>query len=314
MMAPWSFQSEEAGTAAAAGRPPFSGVTGMLARVVSERAAPTPTTSVAPSRNIPTESAFTVRNFTEKSSGDPPTRKLLGCLNGQHRAGQHRRNQSTHMPVVTVQTSSSSTRGFSLAPTRVALVGRSPNVDLQIDQPHISAAQCTLTPPNSSSTKPSPHWRIRDTSSNGTWVNGKYLGKDKEKTLEEGDLITFSSKMPFPRICFSPSDFPAGLELTTVGETPVASAVKRQRTSATPEQQSPATMEQLDAERKARRSLEIQLEKQRKELASEQEQRQNLLHQLEQKEKQRQATDATAAAARQESEGRLKALVRRAVG
>ena len=76
-------------------------------------------------------------------------------------------------------------------------IGRGGPVSLRIEQPHISATQCTISPP----APESPGWRLADFSTNGTLVNGTLVGKGNAVEIHDGDTINFSLR-PYPYAIF----------------------------------------------------------------------------------------------------------------
>ena len=76
-------------------------------------------------------------------------------------------------------------------------IGRGGPVSLRIEQPHISATQCTILPP----APESPGWRLTDFSTNGTLVNGTLVGKGNALEIHDGDKINFSLR-PYPYAIF----------------------------------------------------------------------------------------------------------------
>ena len=76
-------------------------------------------------------------------------------------------------------------------------IGRGGPVSLRIEQPHISATQCTISPP----APESPGWRLSDFSTNGTLVNGTLVGKGNAVEIHDGDTINFSLR-PYPYAIF----------------------------------------------------------------------------------------------------------------
>ena len=76
-------------------------------------------------------------------------------------------------------------------------IGRGGPVSLRIEQPHISATQCTILPP----TPERPTWRLADFSTNGTLVNGTLVGKGNAVEIHDGDTINFLLR-PYPYAIF----------------------------------------------------------------------------------------------------------------
>ncbi|KAG1739300.1 kinase-like domain-containing protein [Suillus lakei] len=78
----------------------------------------------------------------------------------------------------------------------VASVGRAPDNDIILPGGRVSNKHCRITwdgkeDKNSAVT-------VLDTSSNGTWINGAKIGKDKTAVLKEGNEIAFGSPHPQP--------------------------------------------------------------------------------------------------------------------
>lgn len=65
-------------------------------------------------------------------------------------------------------------------------VGRAPSNDLQIPNIKVSGLHCTLTKTPSHT---DPDFFIEDNSSNGTYLNGKKLGKGIKANLKNGDEV-----------------------------------------------------------------------------------------------------------------------------
>eukprot|EP00826_Nyctotherus_ovalis_P051975 TRINITY_DN6535_c0_g1_i12.p2 TRINITY_DN6535_c0_g1~~TRINITY_DN6535_c0_g1_i12.p2 ORF type:complete len:118 (+),score=21.31 TRINITY_DN6535_c0_g1_i12:100-453(+) len=65
-------------------------------------------------------------------------------------------------------------------------IGRAPNNDLQIANIKVSGLHCTLVKTPS---VPDPDFLIEDNSSNGTYLNGKKLGKGIRANLKNGDEV-----------------------------------------------------------------------------------------------------------------------------
>lgn len=77
-----------------------------------------------------------------------------------------------------------------------ASVGRAPDNDIILPGGRVSNKHCRITwdgkeDKNSAVT-------VLDTSSNGTWINGAKIGKDKTAVLKEGNEIAFGSPHPQP--------------------------------------------------------------------------------------------------------------------
>ncbi|KAG1889963.1 kinase-like domain-containing protein [Suillus subluteus] len=77
-----------------------------------------------------------------------------------------------------------------------ASVGRAPDNDIILPGGKVSNKHCRITwdgkeDKNSAVT-------VLDTSSNGTWINGVKIGKDKTAVLKEGNEIAFGSPHPLP--------------------------------------------------------------------------------------------------------------------
>lgn len=76
-----------------------------------------------------------------------------------------------------------------LSPNTEVIVGRSPNVNVQIDNKYISNRHLSLTADNNSSVK------VRDlSSSNGTYINGKKLEANMFYTLRSGERLIIGSE------------------------------------------------------------------------------------------------------------------------
>ena len=63
----------------------------------------------------------------------------------------------------------------------------------------VSARQCVLLPPDSASTA----FRLLDTSTNGTFVNGQLVGKNAMLELNPGDRLQFGRLDSFPCATFA---------------------------------------------------------------------------------------------------------------
>jgi len=104
------------------------------------------------------------------------------------------------------------------------LIGRgTTGVDLTLGEPHISARQATILPPSAhapyGSGAPSAltpddarvrdseaSWRLVDTSTNGTLVNGVPVGRNGCVNLRDGDVIHFGQRDKFPWAVFHQLD------------------------------------------------------------------------------------------------------------
>ena len=91
------------------------------------------------------------------------------------------------------------------------VVGRSPPSDwpreaqLVLSEPFISAKQCVVLPPEPSGITASSitAFRLLDTSTNGTFVNGVLVGKDSMCELSAGDRLHFGMPDVFPYATFA---------------------------------------------------------------------------------------------------------------
>lgn len=99
-----------------------------------------------------------------------------------------------------------------ILPTDVPfVVGRSPPSDwpreaqLVLSEPFISAKQCVVLPPEPSGITASSitAFRLLDTSTNGTFVNGVLVGKDSMCELSAGDRLHFGMPDVFPYATFA---------------------------------------------------------------------------------------------------------------
>ena len=63
------------------------------------------------------------------------------------------------------------------------VIGRSRNADYRIEHPQVSGLQCTITLRQGILT-------LRDTSTNGTYVDGEEVGRDNTVELHQGSLVT----------------------------------------------------------------------------------------------------------------------------
>ena len=90
-------------------------------------------------------------------------------------------------------------RVYKIAPEkhRTFTIGRGGPVDCKVEQPHISANQAGILPP----VPDAPMWRLVDTSTNGTLVNGKLVGKNNKVTLSGQEKINFSVR-DYPYMVF----------------------------------------------------------------------------------------------------------------
>ena len=84
------------------------------------------------------------------------------------------------------------------------VIGRSGSgLDLSLAEPHISAKQCVLLPPDAASTS----WKLVDNSTNGTFINGELVGKGASISLNPGDRLQFGRRDAFPCATFTlPAD------------------------------------------------------------------------------------------------------------
>ena len=67
------------------------------------------------------------------------------------------------------------------------VIGRSHRADYHIDHPQVSGLQCTLKV----DMKPPHKLTLKDTSTNGTFVDGREIGRDKTVELTAGCTVTF---------------------------------------------------------------------------------------------------------------------------
>ena len=75
------------------------------------------------------------------------------------------------------------------------VIGRAPQANLRINLPHISASHCVVRQEGS-------RVMLMDVSTNGTFVNGDVVGKSLEVELREGDEVSFSKGVRYPRLSF----------------------------------------------------------------------------------------------------------------
>ncbi|EOD06145.1 hypothetical protein EMIHUDRAFT_219480 [Emiliania huxleyi CCMP1516] len=78
------------------------------------------------------------------------------------------------------------------------VVGRTHQANVVIPVPFVSSAHCTLHCVGAESGTELPRVRLVDTSSNGTFINGKLIGKNGEVDVAEGDTLTFSRAQRYP--------------------------------------------------------------------------------------------------------------------
>ena len=176
------------------------------------------------------------------------------------------------------------------------------DVDVVIREPYISAMQCVLHPPSSDRAG----WRLQDRSSNGTWVDGKHLGKNMFFDLKGGgEKITFSVRQ-YPYLTFELTPAAAEDVAPQRPERPAPpSASKRKRRADDDDVASAAAG--LEAEPQNVRALERQLASQRKEFGRAEEELTQLRKILAEKEAQlvstgQEAADAAAQARRELAE------------
>ncbi|EOD05109.1 hypothetical protein EMIHUDRAFT_107338 [Emiliania huxleyi CCMP1516] len=78
------------------------------------------------------------------------------------------------------------------------VVGRTHQANVVIPVPFVSSAHCTLHCVGAESGTELPRVRLVDTSSNGTFINSKLIGKNGEVDVAEGDTLTFSRVQRYP--------------------------------------------------------------------------------------------------------------------
>ncbi len=116
--------------------------------------------------------------------------------------------------VVTVRHAQADDKRQSLAQEPNLLIGRSPAANVTLPLPFISASHCVLRRDDNDNIL------LLDTSSNGTFVDGKCVGKNNEVEVPGGAVITFSLSRPFPSIVLQPFDAEAHAALVTMDASP----------------------------------------------------------------------------------------------
>ena len=99
------------------------------------------------------------------------------------------------------------------------VVGRDdgPSVQLALREAFVSARQCVLLPPDSASTA----FRLLDTSTNGTFVNGQLVGKNAMLELNPGDRLQFGRLDSFPCATFTLPQYAAAGAFTLPSADPL---------------------------------------------------------------------------------------------
>ena len=117
-----------------------------------------------------------------------------------------------------LQMNADDTQTFELKEDKAHIVGRASNVDIRADLPHVSAAHMTIREAGVSQSG-GIVVRVMDISSNGTCLNDVPVGRNMERELRDGDVITFTklssksdSATEYPRLLFraAPNAAPNG--------------------------------------------------------------------------------------------------------
>ena len=79
------------------------------------------------------------------------------------------------------------------------IIGRVKTCDITVAKGHVSATHCTVRREQATGAS-----LLVDVSSNGTYLDGKLVGKTNEVPLSHGAVITFAKTTPYPRAVFTP--------------------------------------------------------------------------------------------------------------
>ena len=86
------------------------------------------------------------------------------------------------------------------------IIGRVNTVDIVADLPHVSATHAVVRNSKAVSQSGQPIVKVMDLSSNGTCLNNVPVGRNLERELREGDVITFTKLADkiteYPRLIF----------------------------------------------------------------------------------------------------------------
>ena len=88
--------------------------------------------------------------------------------------------------------------------------GARDSIDLALPEPHISAKQASIVPPDPSRGG-ARTWTIHDHSTNGTLVNGHLVGKGRRVELLGGERLHFGKRGQFPYAIFYTPELCTGL-------------------------------------------------------------------------------------------------------
>ena len=117
-----------------------------------------------------------------------------------------------------LQMNADDTQTFELKEDKAHVVGRASNVDIRADLPHVSATHMAIREAGVSQSG-GIVVRVMDISSNGTCLNDVPVGRNMERELRDGDVITFTklssksdSATEYPRLLFraAPNAAPNG--------------------------------------------------------------------------------------------------------
>lgn len=90
-----------------------------------------------------------------------------------------------------LQMSAGDTTIYELKGEKAQIVGRAAGSDIPIALPHVSATHCTVR--EAGLNEEGHHVvKIMDLSSNGTCLNREPIGRNLERELREGDVVTFT--------------------------------------------------------------------------------------------------------------------------